>query len=152
LRELVKKHQIHRCTSYCGPGDCRFGFPQMPSETVHFDGDKYNYPRDLRSLYVNPYNPYLLSLMKCNMDIQLNRGYKALSYLCKYLTKFDTGRTHEIVDASGFVNNTIGHFRARKMGVVEAVYDIMGWHKQESSVDVIFVDTNLPGNQRRVIK
>lgn len=47
---------------------------------------------------MNPSNPYLLALTRCNMDIQLNREYHTLSYLYKYLTKSDTGRDHEILD------------------------------------------------------
>lgn len=44
------------------------------------------------------------------------------------------------------------HFRGRKMGVVEAVYDIMSWHKQQPSDDVVFIDTNMPSQQRRILK
>ncbi|CAO3619298.1 unnamed protein product [Cunninghamella blakesleeana] len=157
LRDLVNRHQIHKCSSYCKPNGlnyCRFGFPFLPSEVTKFDNTRVIYKRNEESAYVNPYNPYLLSVGRCNMDIQINKGYKTLSYLCKYLTKFDTGNDFSIVDSSqnNMESSYVYHFRGRQLGIVEAVYDIFGWRKESSSREVIYLNTNLPSDQRYTIK
>ncbi|SAM02760.1 hypothetical protein [Absidia glauca] len=46
----------------------------------------------------------------------------------------------------------ISHFRGRQYGIIEAVYDIFGWHKEGSSKEVIMLNTNMPDNQRFTIK
>ncbi|ORX51222.1 hypothetical protein DM01DRAFT_1347048 [Hesseltinella vesiculosa] len=87
------------------------------------------------------------------MDIQVNKGHKVMSYLCKYLTKFDTGESFELIDSHMNEDNKyLAHFRGRQMGVVEAVYDIFGWRKESSSREVIMLNTNLPDNQIHTIK
>lgn len=160
-RELVARHQIHKCGTYCRistiDGDiCRFNFPQEEREENEEINGRYHFKRTAQAAMVNQYNPYFLHLLECNMDIQLNVGYKALAYLCKYLIEFDTVNNYSLSEEANGANINIEPLPrnniTRHMVVIEAVYDIMGWHKEQSSVDVIFLNTNLPENQRRCLK
>lgn len=108
---------------------------------------------------VNSYNPYLLGVWRANMDIQYNKGEAAVRYLAKYMAKNETEAVFEIINKGTSGNYKIKneksskeHFKNRIVGAVEAVYDIMGWHKHQSSRAVVFVQTNLPGDDRRLIK
>ncbi|KAJ2955692.1 hypothetical protein NQZ79_g8342 [Umbelopsis isabellina] len=87
------------------------------------------------------------------MDIQLNIGHRSLSYLCKYVTKLDTHHKFRI-EKSGNANQNDDslHFKARSIGSIEAVYDVLGLHKQSSDTDVLFLDTALPNERSRTIK
>lgn len=87
------------------------------------------------------------------MDIQLNIGHRSLSYLCKYVTKLDTHNNFSIDNsAETNLSDKQKHFRARSIGAVEAVYDILGLHKQSANIDVIFLDTSMPTQRSRTIK
>ncbi|ORX52871.1 hypothetical protein DM01DRAFT_1346533 [Hesseltinella vesiculosa] len=97
---------------------CRFGFPFAPSSASFIDDNgKCVYKRSEESAFINNYNPYVLALAKCNRDVEVNKGYKAMSYLCKYryLTKFDTGQSFELVDSNESTPETayFQHFRGR---------------------------------------
>jgi radical SAM superfamily enzyme len=78
------------------------------------------------------------------MDIQVNSDERVLHYLSKYLTKADT---HVSVEYG--LQTAANHFSARKIGIIDAVYDLLGFHKHQSSVSVIYIDTTLPGLERR---
>lgn len=108
---------------------------------------------------VNSYNPYLLGVWRANMDIQYNKGEAAVRYLAKYMAKNEAEAVFEIVNKGSSGNYKIKnektskeHFKNRIVGAVEAVYDIMGWHKHQTSRSVIFIQTNLPGDDRRLIR
>ena len=156
LRELVLRHQIHRCTSYCKPSafsSCRFGYPFAPSGETYFEDDKIHYKCTADCAYINPYNPLLLAWSRCNMDIQLNKGSRAMRYLCKYLTKFDTAGDYEIVDSQQQEESAaVAHFRGRQLGIIEVCHDVLGWHKEYCSRTVIYISTNLLENEYRVIR
>lgn len=108
---------------------------------------------------VNGYNPYLLAVWRANMDIQYNKGEAAVRYLAKYMAKNETEAVFEIVNKGTSGSYKIKnektdkeHFKNRIVGAVEAVYDIMGWHKHRSSRVVNFIQTSLPGDERRLLK
>jgi len=86
------------------------------------------------------------------MDIQLNIGHKALSYLCKYITKVDSYKQFSVIKANEELNDRQLHFRARTIGSIDAVYDVLGLHKQSADTDVMFLDTNMPGQRDRIIR
>lgn len=112
-------------------------------------GDRVHYKRTVEEGYTNPYNPFFLRLLEVNMDMQINIGNRALYYLAKYLTKnvISSGLSMDIPGKTMETSNI--HFKNRVAGSVEAVYDIMGWAKQKSSVGVTFLNTNLPEDDRR---
>lgn len=41
------------------------------------------------------------------------------------------------------------HFRGRKVEIVEAVYDIIGYYKHQNNLDVLYVDTTMPHVKKR---
>lgn len=126
----------------------------MPSSRTFLgDDNRLVYERSAESAYINTYNPWLLAVAQCNMDIQINVGHNSLPYLCKYLTKFDTTRGYQMVDTNRDEEDEVqAHFHGRQVGAVEAVYDIFGWHKQQASMNVVYISTNTPDNEYRVIR
>lgn len=84
------------------------------------------------------------------MDIQYNKGEAAVRYLAKYMAKNESQAIFEIIDkrSSGRsykVNNEKtdkDHYQNRIVGVVEAIYDIMGWFKHHTSRGVVFIPTH----------
>ncbi|CEP08961.1 hypothetical protein, partial, partial [Parasitella parasitica] len=163
MNRLVLKHQIHRCQHvYCKlhlTGKCRFGYPKEPAPRTEFVGDECIYQRGVEDMQVNAYNPYLLAVWRANMDIQYNKGEAAVRYLAKYMAKNESDAIFEIVNkgtsGSFKIRNEKSdkeHFKNRIVGAVEAVYDIMGWQKHHTSRAVAFIQTSLPGDDRRLIK
>lgn len=126
---------------------CRFGFPKPVLQSSFVDqSGRHHVKRNASSTNINPYNPYLLSVWKSAMDIQLCFDDKVDIYLAKYLTKQDTQVTLTLGGQS-----TTDHFKSRKIGLVRVVYDLLGYHTHRNSIAVIFIDTTLPGSteQRR---
>ncbi|CEP08738.1 hypothetical protein [Parasitella parasitica] len=163
MHRLVLKHQIHRCQeSYCKlhiTGKCRFGYPKDAAPRTEFVEDFCIYERTVADMNVNAYNPYLLACWRANMDIQYNKGEAAVRYLAKYMAKNESDAVFEIINKGSSGNyrirnekTTKEHFKSRIVGAVEAIYDIMGWHKHQTSRGVTFIQTNLPGDERRLIK
>lgn len=110
-------------------------------------------------MFINNFNPYLLAVWRANMDIQYNRGKAAVRYLAKYMAKNESETLFEISNKAtngGYrVNNDRTpkeHFKNRVVGAVEAVYDLMGWHKHQTSRSVNFIQTNMPSEDRRLLK
>lgn len=159
-------YQSQKTYSYCKKGDpnrtCRFKFPKPYSPvTEKIDDDHYVYKRDVTDCNVNNYNPYLLATFRTSMDIQYNNGAQAVRYLAKYLAKDDYEARILLKSAytpncgyyqkSSMISDR-DHFSTRIVGAIEATYDLMGWHKQQSSRQVIFINTNLIGHDSRAIK
>lgn len=73
------------------------------------------------------------------MVIRLCVDSKVEIYLVSCLSKADTHvafiSTNDITAKE--------HFSGRKVGIVEAVYDIMGYHKHQTSLNVIYIDTTM---------
>ena len=93
------------------------------------------------------------------MDIQYNRGKAAVRYLAKYMAKNEAETIFEIKNKASNGNYKVDnnktpteHYRNRIVGAVEAVYDLMGWHKHQSSRSVTFLQTNLPSEERKLLK
>ncbi|KAI9473375.1 hypothetical protein BDB00DRAFT_793478 [Zychaea mexicana] len=88
------------------------------------------------------------------MDIQLNKGPNTLRYLCRYLSKNDSAADFAIVDESNADDLTAAqrHFRGRNLGIVEAVFDVCSFHKEQSSKAVVYISTSLPGEEYRTIR
>lgn len=110
---------------------------------------------------VNNYNPFLLAVFRTSMDIQYNGGPQAVRYLAKYLAKDDYEAKVLLKTVqekqSGFYNKSSfvsekDHYSTRIVGSIEAVYDVLGWHKHSNSRAVIFINTNLVTQDTRRIK
>lgn len=152
--------------SYCKRGDptkkCRFGYPKPYSPATILDSEqRCTYKRDVGDAYVNNYNPYLLAVFRTSMDIQYNDGPQAVRYLAKYLAKDDYEAKILLkniqVQNQGYYKRTTyvsdrEHYSTRIVGAVEATYDIMGWRKHSNSRNVIFLSTNLLGQDTRRLR
>ncbi|CEP09614.1 hypothetical protein [Parasitella parasitica] len=161
MHHLVNTHQLHTCNeNYCKRGQpdrpCRFGFPKPQSPVTYMDENhQVIYRRDVTDCMVNNYNPYLLAVFRANMDIQYNDGPQAVRYLAKYMAKDDYSTTVTFKNVgksnqghyqkSAYVKES-EHLKTRIVGAVEAVYDLLGWHKHSNSRNVLFLKTALIGH------
>ena len=153
----VIRHQIYTYNDrYCKNGDptadCRFGY-QKAHQTSFIENDKSFYKRGFRDQNVNTYCPFLLSMFKCNMNIQVNTGCAAMHYLAKYLTKAEQDTDFSVVPNS-FRPQQVDiqdHLKARIVGSVEVSYMLLGLHMNESSRTVVFIAINLPTEDIRTI-
>lgn len=124
---------------------CRFNFPKPVSEEAGFDAhNRAFYKRTQADAEINPYCPLLLQIWKASMDIQVNKGQQVMHYLAKYLIKFNTHMSMKFM-----METSVEHFRGRKVGIVDAIYSILGYHNHQSSIGVIYIDTSLPGQEQR---
>ena len=136
---------------------CRFGYPKQPAPRTEFVEDTCIYERGVQDMNMNNYNPFLLATWRANMDIQYNKGEAAVRYLAKYMAKNEAEAIVEVSNrGSGYfrMQEKKGkeHFQNRIVGAIEAVYDVMGWHKHQSSRSVMFLKTALPSDDRRLLK
>lgn len=116
----------------------------MLNESFVERDNRHHIQRDAASVQINQYSPYLLSIWKSAMDIQICFDDKEDVYLAKYLTKQDSTVTIELGQQS-----TQEHFKSRKVGLVGAVYDLLGYHNHRNSLAVIYINTMLPGQDER---
>ena len=118
------------------------------------DNSNVIYKRDVGDAQVNNYNPYLLATFRTSMDIQYNNGPQAVRYLAKYFAKDDYEAKILLKNVrstkSGYYKRTSfvserDHYQTHIVGAVEATYDVLGWRKHSNSREVLFLNTNLRG-------
>ena len=74
--ELVTRYQLYKCSKRrkkCGHSyitRCRFGFPRPVCANAALNPAATRFTRTESEVRVNDYNPFLLMLLKANMDIQ----------------------------------------------------------------------------------
>lgn len=111
-----------------GSSNYRFGFPKESSASNGFASNQNGrafYERSKIDHYVNNFNPMLLKLLKCSMDIQINNGWRVLSYLAKYLSKPNENEaTMEF-----HMETSREHFNSRIVSAIDAEYFLLGFHK-----------------------
>ncbi|KAI3798193.1 hypothetical protein L1987_33462 [Smallanthus sonchifolius] len=134
LHEIVAKHMIHgpcgplRTNSPCMQGDpklCRFRYPRQYNELTTQGDDAYPLYRrrnnginvDVRgktldNRWVVPYNPRLLMMFNCHMNVEVCSSIKSVKYLFKYVYK---GHNKQVIqidpDEQGVVINEIKRFQ-----------------------------------------
>lgn len=95
------------------------------------------------------------------MDIQYNNGPQAVRYLSKYLAKDDYEPQILLKNIQqqnqGYYKRTSyvterEHYATRIVGAVEATYDVLGWRKHSNSRNVIFINTNLLGQDSKRLR
>lgn len=129
LHRLVVKHMLH---GPCGPlkkdnpcmvdGACRFRYPRQFCNETQQGSDSYPIYRrrqdgrsvkvrraDLDNRWVVPYNPGLLMLYNCHINVEACSSIKAVKYLFKYVYK-GHDRASFSVDAVDTVVNEIQYF------------------------------------------
>ena len=111
--------------------------------------------RDLKSLFINNYNPKLMELIQANHDLQYcGDPYSVAQYACGYLTKAEAGMSAllkkideefshlpEVEKVKKFAACLDKH---REVSIQEAVYRLLGLTMAKFSVRVKYVNTSLP--------
>ncbi|AQK78258.1 hypothetical protein ZEAMMB73_Zm00001d035059 [Zea mays] len=108
LRKMVIKHMMHgpcgslnpNCPCTKGRASCKNQYPQPYSEATLQGKDSYPIYRrrddgrkekvrgcELDNRWVVPYNPYLLRLFNCHINVEACGSIKAVKYLFKYIYK-----------------------------------------------------------------
>jgi hypothetical protein len=108
LYKMVTKHMMHgpcgllnpNCPCTKGRASCKNRYPRPFCETTSHDKDSYPIYRrrddghkeivrghELDNRWVVPYNPYLLRLFKCHINVEACGSIKSVKYLFKYIYK-----------------------------------------------------------------
>ncbi|XP_022003440.2 uncharacterized protein LOC110900870 [Helianthus annuus] len=171
LHEMVVKHMIHgpcgnlRSSSPCMQGDpkiCRFHYPRQFNEQMTQGEDSYPLYRrrdtgievDLRgqtldNRWVVPYNPRLLMMFNCHMNVEVCSSIKSVKYLFKYVYK---GHDKQVIQVDqsepGVVINEIKRFQdARYISPPEAMWLIFSFSLSQIFPAVLALQLHLPNNQ-----
>ncbi|XP_076919580.1 uncharacterized protein LOC143580443 [Bidens hawaiensis] len=174
LHELVVKHMMHgpcgtlRPKSPCMQGDpdpsCRFHYPRQFNDLTTQGEDSYPLYRrsdngirvdvrgsDLDNRWVVPYNPVLLMMFNCHMNVEVCSSIKSVKYVFKYVYK---GHDKQLIqidpDEQGVVINEIKRFHdARYVSPLEAMWRIFSFPLSQISHTVLTLQLHLP-NQHMV--
>ncbi|KAD4178348.1 hypothetical protein E3N88_26939 [Mikania micrantha] len=171
LHELVVKHMIHgpcghlRTNSHCMQGDpklCRFRYPrQFNEQTTQRDNAYPLYRRrnngmkvDVRGHTVDnrrvvPYNPRLLMMFNCHMNVEVCSSIKSVKYLFKYVYK---GHDKQVIQIDQkdqhVVINEIKRFQdARYVSPPETMWRIFSFPLSQIYPAVLALQLHLPNNQ-----
>ncbi|XP_035838840.1 uncharacterized protein LOC110906363 [Helianthus annuus] len=171
LHEMVVKHMIHgpcgnlRSSSPCMQGDpkiCRFHYPRQFNEQTTQGEDSYPLYRrrdtgievDLRgqtldNRWMVPYNPRLLMMFNCHMNVEVCSSIKSVKYLFKYVYK---GHDKQVIQVDqsepGVVINEIKRFQdARYISPPEAMWRIFSFSLSQIFPAVLALQLHLPNNQ-----
>jgi hypothetical protein len=121
--------------------------------------------RSPADIYINPYSPKILSLMRSNMDVQfVLDAYACACYIIDYVNKSDRGLSnvletalqeirngnHSIRDIFKTISSTF--YNNSEMSVQEACYNILQLRMSEASEQTVFIPTGPPDRRVRVVK
>ncbi|AQK64979.1 hypothetical protein ZEAMMB73_Zm00001d013986 [Zea mays] len=168
LRKMVIKHMMHgpcgslnpNCPCTKGHASCKNHYPRPFSDTTLQGKDSYPIYRhrddgrkekvrgcELDNRWVVPYNPYLLHLFNCHINVEACGSIKTVKYLFKYIYKGhdrvsvvmrDTSKADDDVDE-------IKQYRdARWVTPLEALWRIYGFELSQNSPPVMQLQLHLP--------
>ncbi|XP_027082697.1 uncharacterized protein [Coffea arabica] len=169
LYSLVIKHMMH---GPCGQlnkdnvcmknGTCRNHYPKDFSEyTIHTEDSYPHYRRrrngrvvrvrnkTLGNRWVVPYNPYLLALFDCHMNVEICSTVRLVKYLYKYVYKGHDRISFHINTGSAAENiDEINDFQSgRWVAAAEAFWRIYRFSLNEMTPSVYALQVHLPGHQ-----
>ncbi|PWZ10705.1 ATP-dependent DNA helicase PIF1 [Zea mays] len=168
LRKMVIKHMMHRpcgslnpnCPCTKGRASCKNQYPRHFREATMQGKDSYpNYRRrddgrkekvrgcELDNRWVVPYNPYLLRLFNCHINVEACGSIKAVKYLFKYIYKGHDRASVVMRDASkenGDVDEIQQYRDARWVTPPEALWRIYGFELSQNSPSVMQLQLHLP--------
>ncbi|AQK81351.1 hypothetical protein ZEAMMB73_Zm00001d036554 [Zea mays] len=168
LRKMVIKHMMHGpcgslnpnfpCTK--GHASCKNQYPRHFREATMQGKDSYpNYRRrddgrkekvrgcELDNRWVVPYNPYLLRLFNCHINVEACGSIKVVKYLFKYIYKGHDRASVVMRDASkenGDVDEIQQYRDARWVTPPEALWRIYGFELSQNSPSVMQLQLHLP--------
>lgn len=169
LYNVVLKHMIHgpcgglRSNSPCmKDGICKNRYPkQFATMTTHGDDEYPNYRRrdngriivvsrcKLDNRWVVPYNPYLISMFDCHMNVEICSTVKLVKYMYKYIYKGHDKVSFQLGTVSGHEEiDEIKQFQdGRWIGSCEAVWRIYGFCLYYMIPAVYTLQVHLEGEQ-----
>ena len=153
LRKLVENMLQHKTCypSRCFKGShgkvlskCKYGFPfEVPHESVCLDEDGVRYlyvRRHDEDKNVVPYNPEIAILWGAAHNVQIVSKHGFEMYLAKYISKPEPSLK---IDLPEKCSDPQRFLRTRVVGSVEVLDVLMGFHQNQMSRQVIFLQTEL---------
>ncbi|ONM22501.1 hypothetical protein ZEAMMB73_Zm00001d005991 [Zea mays] len=168
LRKMVIKHMMHgpcgslnpNCPCTKGRKSCKNHYPRNFSDTTLQGKDLYPVYRrrddgrtekvrgcELDNIWVVPYNPYLLRLFNCHINVEACGSIKAVKYLFKYIYKGHDCASVVMRDASKADDDVdeIKQYRdARWVTPPEALWRIYSFELSQISPPVMQLQLHLP--------
>ncbi|KAI3764815.1 hypothetical protein L2E82_14832 [Cichorium intybus] len=171
MHDLVKNHMMHgpcgslREKSPCikgVPKKCRFRYPRQFNDKTSQGKDSYLLYRrrnngievtkrktNLDNRWVAPYNPKLLMMFNCHINVEVCSSIKSVKYLFKYVYK---GHDKQVVqinkDGENVVINEIRKFQdARYVSPPEAMWRIFSFPLSQIHPCVMALHIHLPNQQ-----
>ncbi|AQK86764.1 hypothetical protein ZEAMMB73_Zm00001d038499 [Zea mays] len=168
LYKMVIKHMMHgpcgllnpKCPCTKGPASCKNHYPRAFSNATSQGKDSYPIYRrrddgrketvrgcELDNRRVVPYNPYLLRLFNCHINVEACGSIKAIKYLFKYIYKGHDRASVAVTDANkvdGDVDEIKQYRDARWVTPPEALWRIFSF---DLSVDRSMLTTYFEANR-----
>ncbi|PWZ58794.1 ATP-dependent DNA helicase PIF1 [Zea mays] len=168
LRKMVIKHMMHgpcgslnpNCPCTKGRASCKNHYPRPFCGATLQGKDSYPIYRrrddgrkekvrgyELDNRWVVPYNPYLLRLFNCHINVEACGSIKAVKYLFKYIYKGHDRASVVMRDASKADDDVdeIKQYRdARWVTPPEALWRIYGFELSQNSPPVMQLQLHLP--------
>ncbi|KAL6592973.1 hypothetical protein ACP70R_049269 [Stipagrostis hirtigluma subsp. patula] len=170
LFKMVKKHMMHGPCGTLNPNcpctkdrdSCKNHYPRAFSETTLQGKDSYPIYRRrqdgreetvrnvlLDNRWVVPYNPYLLRMFDCHINVEACGSIKAVKYLFKYIYKGHDRASVAVREASrpdenGNIDEITQFREARWVTPPEALWRIYGFELSKNSPSVKSLQLHLP--------
>ncbi|KAL6639554.1 hypothetical protein ACP70R_023284 [Stipagrostis hirtigluma subsp. patula] len=170
LFNMVKKHMMHGPCGTLNPNcpctkdrdSCKNHYPRAFSETTLQGKDAYPIYRRrqdgrqetmrnvlLDNRWVVPYNPYLLRMFNCHINVEACGSIKAVKYLFKYIYKGHDRASVAVREASrpdenGNIDEITQFREARWVTPPEALWRIYGFELSKNSLSVKSLQLHLP--------
>ena len=170
MHEMVVKHMMHgpcgniNTTSPCmqgAPKQCRWRYPRQFNEKTAQGDDSYPlYRRRNNGIKVNvrqstldnrwvvPYNPKLLMMYNCHINVEVCSSIKSVKYAFKYVYKgHDKQVVHIDSDGEQVINEIKKYQDARYVSPPEAMWRIYGFPLSQIYPHVMSLQLHLPNKQ-----
>ncbi|XP_074296946.1 uncharacterized protein LOC141627611 [Silene latifolia] len=169
----VLKHMMHGPCGHLDPerqcmqhksskGRCKYAYPKQFADSTTNSSDGYPVYRrrktgdsakirgeQLDNRWVIPYNPYLLDLLDCHLNVEVCSTIQAVKYLYKYVYKGHDKISFNIAagDAVQVVDEIQQYQFGRWVSSIEAMWRIYGFDLFEIHPPVMPLPIHLPGMQ-----
>ena len=131
---------------------CKYGFPYdlLGKDGLDSSGIRYNYARfSEEDRTVVPCNKELLSVWDGHVNVQRVTQLGLVRYLVKYVSKIEPTFQLGVKERQAEVDS---YFSTRLIGAPEVVTTLLSYQIAGGTRRIIFLDTNFPGKQQRVMK
>jgi hypothetical protein len=161
LREIVERCMIHdpcddNPSAGCrikGNGSCFRKFPKSLNSTTTVNGqgwpqyrrrNHFQILRDNKIItdeWVVPYNPMLLEMFNCHINVEIAAHKRCFKYVYKYCFKSPDHATVQVDEISAYITG-------RLLSANEAVWRFLGLRLHNEHPAVMRLDIHLPGHQQ----